>query len=854
MGGIRCEGEEKNPPSPIQRYVELVLSTRHKLEDPDLDQRLVTAASNAISILSYAHVCGLTEFHLSEVGDFSHCRIPYANFNSSSLFGCRFDYGDLTQASFYQAYLRGASFKHAKLRNATTCAVDAAVDERSAWQTVEISRDEKQLVVLTRTSDEALYHAIQIWEVETMKLTRELDHVVPSDALHYDISISPDSTLVAFATDQTTMVSVWDVETGELRFQLGPHAHGGACVAFHPDGKSIATGTVSGSVYLWDLGDGDKPACRWTVSAQAEHTEPCVMKVTFSPDGSLFAQLLHTRKVHVCNAATGETLTVFTLLAPPLTRGFYSMAFSEDSRYFATQTAGNVQLRDLQEPDSLLVSRRIENVHEVFTESAPNTAAQGTNQEGLVSQFARVGVNLWQLLNNIGDFVAFFPDGRRGVLASGSIRDLSTESWNSNLSRHLVYDYRPVDLVRSEVAPFSLSPDGSCLVVIAESFARLACPIEFHRATWTSDSASVLLSADHMIFVLDVSTCQITQIIAGTRAYRGFLQSLAGTNAKQELSRLDHGIRRLTDVELARVPHPVPLKGDDHRLIALVLATDGRPSGIGIVSLDDTSRPLRRIIPSPFARSRDEDETATERMRMNSPANLQLSPNGQYLGVVFDSGSFAIWNLASESDAPVFRGVAHPPNGSTHNGYHQRLAFSPDNRHVACRTAGREIRLWDFQSSSMKLRLELPRDSFSTMHWSADGRLLVTCVRDWIRFWDVETGVCAGILRGVQQPGCVMWSPGMNESITAKHPSLPMLHRWRLEIRPPEQQQQQEAKQPLKSDVGSNWRISVRATQVKCFQTKSGVFDADYEEAELNPAFRSCVDRSTQRFLKATNP
>lgn len=63
---------------------------------------------------------------------------------------------------------------------------------------------------------------------------------------------SPDGTMLLTASHDRT-ARFWDVASGR---QLGPtlyHTDPVLCVAFHPDGQSIVTGTGDGMIHRWRM-------------------------------------------------------------------------------------------------------------------------------------------------------------------------------------------------------------------------------------------------------------------------------------------------------------------------------------------------------------------------------------------------------------------------------------------------------------------------------------------------------------------------------------------------------------------------------------------------------------------------
>ena len=166
---------------------------------------------------------------------------------------------------------------------------------------------------------------------------------------------SPDGTLLAATAD--TWVAVWDVATGRRLHQLPVRPRAvyppvvAACVAFSPDGKRLAVGSltgqiepgrggVRGSLQLWDLETGQS-ALSLEGAGGLEGAGPDVYSVAFSPDGKRLAAAVwdpdadevESGEVRVWDAATGQR--TYSL------RGnhracFYSVAFNPDGTRLAS--------------------------------------------------------------------------------------------------------------------------------------------------------------------------------------------------------------------------------------------------------------------------------------------------------------------------------------------------------------------------------------------------------------------------------------------------------------------------------------------------------------------------------------
>ncbi len=138
--------------------------------------------------------------------------------------------------------------------------------------TIEFSPDKRFLA--TASSD----NTVRVWEVPSGRLRHVLMGHSPKLGV-YAARFSPDGKVLAICSG--AFISRWDVETGK-RHELNEIGHT-RCVAYSPDGGTLAVGTGKDTVTVCDADSLEvKTTLRTTPSIE-------VWGVKYSPDGSLIA-------------------------------------------------------------------------------------------------------------------------------------------------------------------------------------------------------------------------------------------------------------------------------------------------------------------------------------------------------------------------------------------------------------------------------------------------------------------------------------------------------------------------------------------------------------------------------------
>jgi WD40 repeat protein len=99
---------------------------------------------------------------------------------------------------------------------------------------------------------------VKIWDLRRRKMLASL----PCDSEHANcVAFSPDGKVLAIGECWWNCIDpffyptvrLWDVTSGKLSEGLGWHNGGAICLAFSPDGKTLATGDGAGVIRLWDI-------------------------------------------------------------------------------------------------------------------------------------------------------------------------------------------------------------------------------------------------------------------------------------------------------------------------------------------------------------------------------------------------------------------------------------------------------------------------------------------------------------------------------------------------------------------------------------------------------------------------
>ncbi len=479
---------------------------------------------------------------------------------------------------------------------------------------------------------------------------KERDRLQGHNGSIYNVAFSPDGKRLASGSLDKT-IKLWNVETGkEILPRLSEHKRKVYNVIFNPeDSTQLASSSADGTIRLWNLETSKYGEYKTLTGHKGK-----VYSLSFNQDGNILASSSIDTTIKLWNVKTGKEIV------PPLTghkSKVYSVSFNPQNKtQLASGSAdGSVRLWNLVTGESKILSNRDYNVYTV----------------------------------------SYSPDGKK--LASGST-DGTVHIWNLETGK----EFNTLNRHQFSVHSVSFSLDSKTLA--SGSF-------------------------DNTIKLWDVATGKEITTIAAHKDWVYNVSFNPKYGKKILASGSADGTIRLWDID--KVQSIATFIGHKNWVNSVVFNPQNdtqlaSASVDGTVKLWNVTTGKKRTI-------------STKHKRINS---VSFSHDGKILASSSANGSIQLWNTQTLQEIE--------PSLAGHNNWVNSLSFNPkDSTKLASGSNDQTIKVWDIKTGKLIYPPLKGRSEFSAVSFSFDGKTLAAASFDnTIKLWDAKTGKEKPSLKG----------------------------------------------------------------------------------------------------------
>ena len=561
---------------------------------------------------------------------------------------------------------------------------------------------------------------------------RELSVYWGSGITMFSSVFSPDGRTVLTGLVGGTVL-IWDPQTDKTITTLIGHSSNVLSARFSLDGKRVVTASVDQTARIWDAATGQ------LLTILSGHTDK-VWSADFSPDGRRVVTASDDGTARIWDAQTGKTLII---LSNDSEGGMRTAEFSRDGRRVVT-VASKAHIWDAETGAPIIV---LDDDNSIASAAFSPDGQHVVTASGHAAVIRNNVARIWDVAS--GKIVAtlaghtdllrsaeYSQDGRRIVTAS---YDGTARVWDASTAKTIATLRGHAGIVWGA----SFSPDGQRVVTVSTDKTTRIWAIDLSSPTTILEGAGQVLNAEFEVgsaLIVTASDAGVVRFwnstslkLAGELNVGPLMNAAISPDGRTLATASPAGNEaQIWDVQSGK--SVMRLAGHLGVIWKVAFSRDGRH--LVTASKDKTARIWDVATGQTVAILKGHEDGLT---------NAAFSPDGRRVVTASDDGTARIWDAATGNALLVLKGHADQLFRAAVTG----ASFSPDGRRVATSSYDHTARIWDAETGKTITVLAGHTDIVWKAEFSPDGRRLLTASRDkTARVWDVATGKTVALLDG----------------------------------------------------------------------------------------------------------
>ncbi|MBD2361325.1 ribosome assembly protein 4 [Anabaena minutissima FACHB-250] len=531
------------------------------------------------------------------------------------------------------------------------------------------------------------------------------------------VAYHPDGKQLASASADKT-IKIWDISTGKTLQTLSGHSNWVNSIAYSPDGQQLASASWDKTIKIWDISTGQP------LRTLSGHSSP-VISIAYSPDKQQLASASIDSTIKIWDISTGKLLTTLSGHSSSV----YSVTYSPDGQHLASASADNtIKIWNIStgKPLQTLSGHDDSVISIVYSPDGQHLASASWDKTIKIWDIS-TGKPLKTLSGHSNSVISivYSPDGKQ--LASAS-DDKTIKIWDISTGKPL----KTLSGYSNWINSIVYSPDGKQLASVSDDrtikiwdigtgkpLQTLSGHTDWVNSVAYSPNGQQLASAsgDKTIKIWDISRGRVLKNLSG---HSSWINNVTySPNGQQLASASGDKTIKIWDISTGKATKT--FSGHTDSVISVAYSLNGEQlasaSGDKTIKIWDisTGKPLK-----------------TFSGHTDKVYSVAYSPDGEQLASASGDKTIKIWDIHTGKPLKTFSG---------HNNSVISVVYSPDGKQLASASFDKTIKIWDISTGEPLKNFSGHRDSVYNIAYSPDGKQLASASFDnTIKIWDISTG------------------------------------------------------------------------------------------------------------------